>query len=258
LAVLGGTRLGGRFFGSLSAFGHETLSGFAVKRVDVQIASFGFYVQMTHRDLTKCFVKLFVAWIAHDNHLGELPARINTVHPHYRRVPPGKQEKSRPPPVQPCLAADDPGGVRPAVDRVCRQDVPGELGSLLRHPPSGRGPGIPGPDTGRRGLLEPAAAADLPPNRSDGDALRLAVPCLDNEHFRVPFRLGGLPLQLVDDLQRFGGLELSAVGPRLFAAVEAEAETVAAVGLLGGDDRPDPPPAVLDFPAFVPMAEFEN
>jgi hypothetical protein len=88
--------------------------------------------------------------------------------------------------------------------------------------------------------------------------LRLTVPGLDNEHFRVPFRLGGLPFQLVDDLQCFGGLEFSAVGPRLFAAVEAEAETVATVGLLGGDDRPDPPPAVLDFPAFVGMAEFEN
>jgi hypothetical protein len=88
--------------------------------------------------------------------------------------------------------------------------------------------------------------------------LRLAVPGLDDEHVGVPFRLGGLPLQLVDDLQRFGGLELSAVGPRLFAVVEAEAETVAAVGLLGGDDRPDPPPAVLDFPPFVGTTEFEN
>jgi hypothetical protein len=88
--------------------------------------------------------------------------------------------------------------------------------------------------------------------------LRLAVPGLDNEQVGVPFRLGGLPLQLVDDLQRFGGLEFSAVGPRLFAAVEAEAETMAAVGLLGGDDRADPPPTVLDFPAFAGMTEFEN
>jgi hypothetical protein len=93
---------------------------------------------------------------------------------------------------------------------------------------------------------------------SNRDALRLAVPGLDDEQIGVPFRLGGLALQLVDDLQRFGGLELPAVGPRLFAAVETEAEAVAAVGLLGGDDRPDPPPAVLDLPPFVGMTEFED
>ena len=86
----------------------------------------------------------------------------------------------------------------------------------------------------------------------------LAVPGLDNEHVGVPFRLGGLLLQLVDDLQGFGGLELAAVGPRLFAAVETKTETVAAIGLLGGYDRADPPPTVLDFPAFVAVTELEN